>query len=201
MINLRWPKSRIRYASNCYILSSCGECAIIDPTVPYSPDLLDGELKYIILTHCHFDHILEIDSWKNNTNAVVLVSAEDGKALSDPDVNCYRFFFGENKGYFGDYLQFKDGDAFALGDEMIRVISCPGHTKGSVALMLNGLCFVGDTVFAGGGFGRFDLPGGDHSELIRSIDKITSLEENTVLYCGHGPETTVREYKKYFRNK
>ena len=112
MINLRWPKSRIRYASNCYILSSCGECAIIDPTVPYSPDLLDGELKYIILTHCHFDHILEIDSWKNNTNAVVLVSAEDGKALSDPDVNCYRFFFGENKGYFGDYLQFKDGDAF-----------------------------------------------------------------------------------------
>ena len=199
MINLRWPKSKIRYASNCYILSSMGECCIIDPTVPYSPELLDGELKYIILTHCHFDHILEINSWKNNTGASVLVSAEDGKALSDPDINCYRFFLGENKGYFGEYTEIFDGDEIALGDEKIKVMACSGHTKGSIALLLGEKCFVGDTVFAGGGYGRFDLPGGNYAELCDSINKIISLDKDTVLYCGHGFKTTVGEYKEHYR--
>lgn len=199
MLNISSPKSPQPFGSNCYILSSSGECCVIDPSVPYSPELFDGEMKYIILTHCHFDHILEVDSWKNNTNAKVIVSVDDGASLSDPGVNCYRTFFNVHKGYFGEYSAVCDGDILTLGDKLLKFISCPGHTKGSVAILCDDVCFVGDTVFAGGGYGRFDLPGGDYSKLCESIEKILSLPDCTTLYCGHGPTTTIGDYKKFVK--
>ena len=188
------------FASNTYILSSDGECAIVDPSVPYSESYLRGRLKYILLTHAHFDHMLDIDEWVSATGATVVVSKYDEAALSDPYTNAYFLFTGKRMGYNGDAMTVDESDALMLGSDRIDVIALPGHTPGSVGYMMDNTLIVGDTVFAGGGYGRCDLPGGDFSLLSSSIKRILALNDDTELLCGHGEATTVREYKRYFRN-
>ena len=197
MLKISSPPSPHSFAANTYIISNNGECAVIDPTVPYNASLLEGALKYIILTHCHFDHILELDAWAENSGCEVLISEGDAKGLSDPFVNCYMQFSGQSKGYHGRYRIVRDGEELPLGDQMLKIISTPGHSPGSAVILCESDAFVGDTVFAGGGFGRFDLPGGDYRELCKSIKRILELPMNTVLYPGHGGKTTVSEYKRF----
>lgn len=194
MIKVDLPKAVYSFSANSYILTSGDECCIIDPAIPYSSELFSGKMKYIILTHCHFDHIHELESWVKNTGAEVLVSADDGAGLSDPNVNCYAVFFKLARGYFGDYTEISNGDIIKFGEDELSVLACPGHTKGSVALIGRGIAFVGDTLFCGGGYGRCDLPGGDFSKLKESILRLMKLPKDTVLYPGHGVETTVSEY-------
>ena len=195
MVKIDLLRPAFSFGANTYLLSSCGECCVIDPATPYREDYLHGKLKYILLTHCHFDHILEIDSWVNATGAEVLISAEDGNGLSDPEINCYGYFMNISKGFSGKYTVLKDGDFINIGSDTLSVLSCPGHTEGSLSFVSEGVAFVGDTVFAGGGYGRCDLPGGDFQKLKQSIKRIINYPSNTVLYCGHGPKTTVGEYK------
>ena len=196
MLKIKLCKPSHGFQANTYIISSAGECAIVDPSVPYDQSLLDGSLKYILLTHAHFDHMLDIDSWVDNTEATVIISEQERDALPDPIRNCYKFFDGSDKGYFGDALGIEDMKVLPFGDTEIKVISCPGHTVGSVCYLCDGNAFVGDTVFAGGGYGRFDLPTGDLAMLRDSIDRIVMLDCETVLYPGHGTTTTVKEYKR-----
>ena len=188
------------YASNSYLVCSENECAVIDPSLPYYSGVLRGnKLRYIILTHGHFDHFLEIDSWVKSTGAPVLISNCDKSALSDPFRNCYRMFLGADRGYFGECVSIEDGDSLLIGDEPMRVMACPGHTPGSITLLTDDVAFVGDTVFAGGAYGRYDLPGGDVASLADSIKKICKLPEDTVVYPGHGEVTTIKEINKHFR--
>lgn len=190
----------ISYASNTYLLCSGNECAIVDPSVPYSAGLLRGNrLRYIILTHGHFDHFLEIDSWVTATGAAVLVSDYDKNALCDPFRNCYRMFLGVEAGYFGECTALRVDDSILIGDEYLRILECPGHTPGSLTILADGAALVGDTVFAGGAYGRYDLPGGDVESLAASIKKICNLPEDTIVYPGHGEITTIKEIKKHFR--
>ena len=197
MLDIKVPTPTHAFAANTYVISSNGEYAVIDPTVPYDSLGISGRVKYIFLTHGHFDHMLEIDDWVRKTSATVLIGEKDMPALADSHINCYYAFSGIDKGYHGDATPVKEGDVFRLGDEIITVMECPGHTIGSVTLLCDGKAFVGDTVFAGGGFGRCDLPTGDFSELRRSIFKILALPLDTVLYPGHGGTTKVKEYKVY----
>lgn len=182
------------FASNTYIISCNGECAVIDPSTPYDSNLYQGRLKYILLTHGHFDHMLDIDSWVNSTDAEVVISVDDQFMLSDSTLNCYKIFNGSDGGYSGKFATVRNLDTLQLGDKEIKVISTPGHTKGSVIYLVDDSCFVGDTVFAGGGYGRFDLPTGNAIELRDSIKLVTGLPKNTVLYPGHGATTTVEQY-------
>lgn len=187
------------FSANTYLISSGGEYAVIDPAVPYSASLIDGKLRYVLLTHAHFDHILDIDSWACVPGVEVIASRYDSDALRDPYRNCYAMFFGRHDGYFGGVRTVDDGDALPLGDDYIDVISVPGHTPGSVIYKVSDTAFVGDLAFAGGGFGRTDLPGGDHSALIASLNLLMDMTTNTVIYPGHGEETTVREFKNDYR--
>ena len=199
MIEVISLSSAISYASNSYLICSGNECAVIDPSVPYSSGVLRGnKLRYIILTHGHFDHFLGIDSWVESTGATVLVSNRDKNALSDPVRNCYRMFLGTDSGYFGDCVALEHDDSLSIGDDLISVMACPGHTPGSITLVVDGAAFVGDTVFAGGAYGRYDLPGGDVSSLADSIKKICKLLDDTVVYPGHGEVTSIKEIKKHF---
>ena len=182
------------FASNTYIISCNGECAVIDPSTPYDKELYEGKLKYILLTHGHFDHMLDIDSWVNSTDAEVIISVDEQSMLTDSTLNCYMLFDGSDKGYFGKFVTVENSGTLPLGDKEIKVISTPGHTKGSVIYLVDDSCFVGDTVFAGGGYGRFDLPTGNAIELRESIKLVTDLPKNTVLYPGHGESTTVEQY-------
>lgn len=198
MLNVICKKSSVGYAANTYIISSEGEFAIIDPSLPYDPSYISGELKYIFLTHSHFDHMLEIDSWVKMTGAPVFVSEKEKNAPSDPIYNCYKLFLGVDRGYFGPISTMKHGDVFTLGKTTLRIISCPGHTEGSVALYSMPYLFAGDTVFEGGGYGRCDLPGGDYLKLRDSIERLLTLPDDTQLLTGHGMPTTVGEYKDYY---
>lgn len=186
------------FASNTYLLTVNDECAVVDPSAPYNEDFVKGKVKYIILTHAHFDHMLNIDEWVEKTGAQVLVSIDDIDALSDSERNCYMLLSHEDKGYYGKAEPLREGDTLSLGGDTIRVISTPGHTPGSISLLIGSSLFVGDTIFAGGGYGKCCFPGGEFAEIRKSIIKLMWLDENITVYPGHGDETTIKEYKKDF---
>lgn len=199
MLKISLLDSPHSFAANCYLISSGGDCAIVDPTVPYSPELYEGTLKYILLTHAHFDHILDIDNWVEGTGAEVICSIDEKDALSDPMRNCYKLFDGTSNGYFGQVRAVENGGVLHLGDTELSLIYCPGHTIGSVTYLIDGNAFVGDTIFENGGYGRFDLPTGSLMMLRDSVRRLTALPDETVIYPGHGGSTTIKEYKLYLR--
>ena len=191
------------FGSNTYILSSESEAVVIDPSVPFSEaeQLISSEalnVKYIILTHTHFDHMLTIDDWVLNTDAEVIVGEDDAYGLMDSYINCYRLFVNEDKGYFGKYRAVSENDKLFLGTESINIIKTPGHTKGSISIVADDKIFVGDVVFAEGGIGRTDLPGGDYQILAKSIEKIAAFPPQTIVYSGHGDLYTVNKLKRKF---
>ena len=192
------------FGSNCFVIDCNGTYAVVDPSVSINtvekqiPDIRNS-LKYILLTHCHFDHIYAINDWKKACpDVTVIIGRHDGAGLSDPRINCYLGFLGVLDGYNGPYTPVDEGQRFKLGNELVRVISCPGHTAGGVSYRLGEHLFVGDTLFEGGGYGRCDLPGGDFSELERSIIKIITREFDGYVYCGHGSNTTLQNIIKDF---
>lgn len=192
-IELLTPKHS--FSSNCYLISSGDEYAVMDPSSPYDYAKIEGRVKYVLLTHSHFDHILEIVSWVDATGAEVIISEQEVDFLADPGRNCYRLYDGSERGYFGEARGACDGEEFTLGEEKFRLLHLPGHTIGSAAYVFDSCAFVGDTVFAGGGYGRWDLPSGDMFTLYNSIKRVKELPDSTVLYSGHGEPTTVKQYK------
>ncbi len=190
------------FGSNMFLIEADSEYAIVDPSIPYNMliELLDGrkiKIKYVLVTHSHFDHILKIDSYAAE-GAEVIVGREDADGLADSYLNCYAMFCGVDKGYHGKYTAATESDEFSLGNEVIRIINTPGHTRGGVSYLISSNLFVGDTVFNGGNYGRCDFPGGDFATLQSSIKSIMCLPDETRIYSGHGPDTTVKNVRKHF---
>ena len=202
MIEVSLLRPTVGYASNCYLISSGENYAVVDPSVSYEEAsrqryIKPSLVKYIIVTHAHFDHFLEIDSWVNATGAKVLVGEADRCALSDPVRNCYSMFLGTKGGYFGESMPLSDNSHIPLGDDFIKVISLPGHTPGGIGLYFNDTLIVGDTVFAAG-FGRYDLPGGDFDALKGSIKRVFSYPRDTLILPGHGVGAQISIINKHF---
>jgi len=130
------------------------------------------ELKYIILTHYHYDHATATQAIKKETNAEVLIHEEDVKYLD-----------------FKPDRILKDGEILDLGNVKLKVIHTPGHSPGSICLYEpeSKSLFSGDTIFSCG-VGRTDLPGGDTKKIIDSIERLTKLDFK-ILYPGHGEIT------------
>jgi len=185
------------------LLSSSDEYVVIDPSADYSETVkkhpqIEGRVKYVLLTHAHFDHMLAIDSWAEQCEYVI-VGIDDADALANSTKNCYLGFLGVDDGYYGSYKTVKDGDVLHFGNEMINVIGCPGHTPGGLSYRIGNSVFCGDTAFAGGGYGRCDLPGGDIEVLEKTLIKlITQLPSESVFYPGHGTSTSLKELIYYF---
>lgn len=199
MPDIKQLRSPHPFSANTYFICRDGEYAIIDPTSPYSREYDGKDIRYILLTHEHFDHILEINSWVENTNAEVIATEECAKSLPDPMRNCYKLYNGTDNGYFGRARTVDDGEELQFGNTAIKVIKTPGHTAGSAIFLIDNVAFVGDTVFENGGYGRFDLPTGSFIMLKDSINKIMRLAEDITMYPGHGGCTTVKQYIKDFR--
>ncbi len=205
MINVYTLTPIDTFGSNMYIIESEKEYAVIDPSVDFFiaarsyPEIKHGT-KYIILTHAHFDHFLCIDTWKAQTDAEVLIGRYDAPALSDPYKNAYKIFYAKDCGYFGKYTPLDHGNELVLGNEHFKVIATPGHTPGGISLLFCDNIFVGDTVFADGAYGRYDLPGGDLEALIHSIKYLKALDGALTVYPGHGRSFYADEIKKYFSN-
>lgn len=186
------------FASNTYLVDAGEECIVIDPSAPFPEELKNRKIKYIILTHAHFDHMLDIDEWVEKSGGQVLVGENDVRGLSDSELNCYMLLTGRDAGYSGDATPIKGGDYFPFGTEGVKVLSTPGHTPGSVSLLVGNALFVGDTIFAGGGYGKCCFPGGNFGDIRKSILKLIGLDESITVYPGHGEQTTIKEYKKDF---
>ncbi|MBO5315021.1 MAG: MBL fold metallo-hydrolase [Clostridia bacterium] len=196
MLNVAILPHNHSFASNTYLVDDGNECVVIDPAAPFPASGLSKKLKYIILTHAHFDHMLDIDEWVSKSGAEVLVGAPDFMGLSDSELNCYMLLTGQDRGYSGEATKVYDGDVFQFGKTEIKVLSTPGHTPGSLSLLIDDMLFVGDTIFAGGGYGKCCFPGGSFSDIRKSIDKLVELDGNITVFPGHGEQTTIKEYKK-----
>lgn len=170
-----------------------GESALIDCSADDSSmrNFIDGgNLKYILLTHGHFDHADGVSGIAALTGAKVVIASADAEMANDTTKNVARFFTNEWHEYSVD-MTISDGDSMYLGENEIKVIATPGHTPGSVCYMCGNLLFTGDTVMVGG-VGRTDFPGGSQEELIASLKKIMPMTEKCSVYPGHG-ECVVRK--------
>lgn len=190
-------------ANNNYLLidEDSKEAALIDCT-DYISELgavlkeYDAKLKYILLTHGHFDHIMGVPKIKQEFGAKVYLHKDDKELVDKSDefmisVGMQPFEHPEIDKYIDE------NEEIYLGKNKIQVIHLPGHTQGGVGYLVDGMLFAGDSIFLES-VGRTDLPGGNHKQLIESIkNKIFSLDGDTILYVGHGTNTTVEHEKKY----
>lgn len=175
--------------TNCYIISCeiSGNSFIIDPgdeAVKISNFIRRNEFipKGILLTHAHSDHIGGVKIIRNGFNVPLMAHPDDVNRL-----------ISANLDPIDRYLV--DGEFLNLGQESILVIHTPGHSPGSVCLYRKPFLFSGDTLFKEG-IGRTDLPGGSYEQIENSIrNKLFSLPDDTIVYPGHGPETTIGDEK------
>ena len=186
------PKS---FGSNCYVLISGGSAAVIDPSVDAGEIIKlvsdkGAHIEYIILTHGHFDHIASLDQLRDTTQAPALIHREDNEMLSDGMKNAHALFYGCDKKWQSADKLLEDGDKIALGDEILNVISTPGHSKGSICLLCGNKLITGDTLFADG-YGRYDLHGGDPDVLASSLSSLRGLDQGLTIYPGHGGTATL----------
>lgn len=178
------------------------ECAIIDPALDYDPisSTVDNvfanqlinfirvnelQLKYILETHAHADHISSAFYIKQQLGGDICI----GKGIKSIQ-KTFKTLFNLAKDFNTQGVQFDhlltEGDALPLGAFQIKVLETPGHTADSLTFVIDGNAFVGDTLFMpDSGSARCDFPGGNASLLYQSIQKIYALDENTTLYMCH----------------
>lgn len=188
-------------AVNCYLIG-CEKTkagAVIDPGDD-AAFILDAikeqnlDIKYILLTHGHVDHLAHLMKLKDKINAEFLMHQEDAFLLKGLFAQALMFGL-PNPGNPKPDRFISDGEEIALGDLKIKVLHTPGHSPGSVTFHVEDKLFVGDLIFSGS-IGRTDLPKGDYQTLIHSVEiKIFTLPDETMIYPGHGPETTVGQEK------
>lgn len=189
--------------ANCY-LYACMEskkAVIIDPGA-------DGKkihcwvsekgltIEYILLTHGHVDHIGAVDELRRLLGTVsVGIHADDAEMLTDGKKNLSCYLGAEVVLQSADFL-LQDGQEIAIGNEKLKVISTPGHSPGGVCYLTNEGLFSGDTLFAGS-IGRTDFPGGSMERLLAGVkEKLLILPEETLVFPGHGEETSIGVEKR-----
>jgi glyoxylase-like metal-dependent hydrolase (beta-lactamase superfamily II) len=190
--------------TNCYLISCdrTSEGAIIDPGGDAHKILSAVRdqglaVRYVLNTHCHFDHMAANDAVVEATGAALALHHDELPTLAA----------GGGTAWFGlpaeqsrqPDVELTDGQVLEVGALRIRVLHTPGHSPGSVTFYLEeeGVAFDGDVLFSLG-VGRADLPGGDWDTLLNSIRQVLfSLPDDTILYPGHGPRTTVGQEKRF----
>ena len=184
------------FATNCYIVGSDSDKVgmIIDPG-DEARQILDNvkdlglDIKLIVLTHGHFDHLGALKEVKEATGAELAVHADDASYLQErPLKTTFGFPYPDTPPI--DRL-LNGGDSMDIGDLNFSVIHTPGHSPGGICLLGQGVVFSGDTLF-NYGIGRTDFPGGSHDQLLNSIHtQLMVLPDDTAVYPGHGPDTTI----------
>lgn len=188
--------------ANCYLVydEKTKEALVIDPgaegeRIYREIEKLGLQVKYIVNTHGHHDHIGGNEVLKKATGASLYIHQADSNMLTTPKYNL-SFFFVDGEVSSPEADEFvKDGDTLAVGELQFQILYTPGHSPGGICLVGEGVCFSGDTLFAES-VGRTDLPGGSMEELLTSIrNKLLVLADDTVVYPGHGPQTTIGHEK------
>ena len=180
------------YQTNCYMI--CGEnsdkCVVIDPG--YEPQRVLAQaakqgktIEAILLTHGHFDHVGAVRDIAAETDCEVYICPED--LSMPPQMTAGPLYYTRT---------YTEGDVLNLADLQIRVIRTPGHTQGSVCLLVEDAMFSGDTLCEGS-CGRTDLPGGDWTQILQSLKRLKEISRDYKVYPGHGGSTTLAEERMY----
>ncbi|HDL90518.1 MAG TPA: MBL fold metallo-hydrolase [Thermodesulforhabdus norvegica] len=187
--------------TNCYLLGdeTSKSCVVIDPggeakRIARTITAKGLKLEAILLTHGHFDHVLDAWTLKDMCGGLIYIHPADKPLLKDRMVGLGALLMGKITGLKGQVDgELREGDIVRCGKISMNVLETPGHTPGHVSFFLPdyNIVFVGDTLFAGS-IGRTDFPGGSYEQLIESVrTKIFPLGDDVVVYPGHGPKTTV----------
>lgn len=183
------------------ISDESGECIFVDPGFHFSEEhdevrnyIAENKLSPVKIcnTHCHFDHIMGVEFIRGEYNIPLQAHADDAFWIDRAEQQA-KMFGMEVKPVqaINDYLV--EGENIKFGNSEFEVIHIPGHTPGHVVFYNKEaeVLIAGDVLFYGS-IGRTDLPGGNHEDLISNIkNKLFKLPDNTKVYCGHGPETTI----------
>ena len=180
------------YQTNCYIIheENSTSCCVLDPGGEAKKILefmsnRNLMLDAILLTHGHFDHVGAVKELQEATGCKVYLCTED---LSMPAKwTAGELFYTDSYG---------EGDELDFAGLHIRVLHTPGHTPGSVCLIVEDSIFSGDTLFASS-CGRTDLPGGDGEVILTSLRRLAELKEDYTVYPGHSASTKLSREKQY----
>ena len=199
--------------ANCYII--CDEETKIGAVLDvggFSDALLNEikeagieELKYILCTHGHFDHIAGVKKLKEiYKNAEIVIGEKDAILTEDSEKNMANYFGAAYDSFKPDVLV-KENDCLEIGSKKLRVLETPGHSLGGVCYICDDekLLFSGDTLFKLT-VGRTDLWGGNLNELLDSVEKLMLLSDDYAVYAGHNISTTIgseRVRNRYLRKK
>lgn len=192
--------------ANCYLVADEGshKVAIIDPggegeNIRSVIEREHWKPVALINTHGHIDHIGANAFLKENYAIPLMIHSEDARFLSDSSLNLKMPGLEPVISPPPD-RRLSDGDEITIGSLNLKVVSTPGHSLGGVCLLVQqpeepDIIFTGDTLFAGG-VGRTDFPGGSMRQLMHSIKtKLLPLPDETIIYPGHGPPSTIGEEK------
>lgn len=190
------------FEENCFILADRdrGEAVLVDPGEEADLFLarLDTErlaLRGIWLTHGHLDHVMGVGRVVERTGVPVWLHPADRPLYDAVPQQAASLLGIEVPPPPAPDYDLADGDAVRVGDAVFDVLHVPGHSPGHVAFVMRGAAVSGDVLFAGS-VGRTDLPGGSAETLLRSIrERLATLPDDTVVYPGHGPATTVGSEK------
>lgn len=181
--------------TNCYLVYGEKKTGIlIDPadsgdTIIQCIKAEGVDVKYIVLTHGHFDHIGALRQVQAFTGAQIAIHEKDAYRLPRADREAALFGMPCEAQPRADVL-LHDGDEIKVDDLLFRVLFTPGHTEGSICLLGGKALFTGDTLFCGN-VGRTDLPGGSLPWLETSLARLAALEGNYAVYPGHGDVTNL----------
>jgi glyoxylase-like metal-dependent hydrolase (beta-lactamase superfamily II) len=184
--------------TNCYVLGdeSTKSLAIIDPgddakDIAAMVKRSGMEVKMILLTHGHFDHVTAVPELvKLYPDVPVYIHPKDLAQAQEPNQ------FSNGIGKIDAMRFYEDGDTVQLGDLTIQVLSTPGHTPGSVTLLCGDAMFSGDTLFAGS-CGRTDFPGGSYKQMMESLRRLANLKGNYKVYPGHEGFSDLDRERRY----
>ncbi len=185
--------------TNCYIL--CDEeaavCAVIDPgdegdRIAQAVKETGCELQYILLTHGHYDHFTGLNDLLAHYDVPVYINEKDVTDSTQDVTYSLKFPRLDTK----HQRYYNEGDTLPLGSLSIRVMETPGHSRGSVCLLVNDVIFAGDTLFRSS-CGRTDFVGGDYQAMLVSLGRLGQLEGNYHVYPGHERATTLDEERRF----
>lgn len=191
--------------TNCYIVGdeASGEGIVIDPGGDAAMILdavrrLKLKIKLVVNTHGHFDHIMANQEVVEATAAPLAIHPDDAAMLTNP-LRSFSFFAGSFRPGPAATVSLTEGSTIEIRSVKLQVLHTPGHSPGSISLWCaeQKVVFSGDALF-NMGIGRTDFPGGSMRILLQSIrDKLFTLPDDTVVYSGHGPQTTIGFERKH----
>ena len=156
----------------------------------------DVTIQYLLQTHAHLDHVAALDQLKKATNAPILLHRDELQLYENVEMQCSLFGLPPVPSPPPPDRFVVEGEQFKIGELEVKVYETPGHTPGGISFSISRYLFSGDSLFAGS-IGRTDLPGGDTNTLMASLQRFLTFSNDTMVFSGHGPVTTIGQERKF----